>query len=197
MSRADLQAQTRAALIASARQLFVDRGYVRTTIDEIATGAGYTRGAFYANFKDKGDLFLAILEQERDRSFSQLAAELEQLADDAILSRLGDWLQETFFEDPLRRARAEFALAVEDNPDHKARLANNVDAMRQLNATMIGRYCERSDITLTVDNRTFATMVSAVVAGFADHHRLDDSTVTADLVAHTLAALWAGVQRAD
>ena len=197
MSRADLQAQTRAALVASARRLFTERGYVRTTIDEIATNAGFSRGAFYANYKDKGDLFLAILEQDRERSFNQLSAELDHLADDAILGRLGEWLHDTFFQDPLRRARAEFALAVEDNPDHKARLARNIDAMRQLNATMIQRYCERSQTMLTVDNETFATMVSAVVAGFADHLRLDPNAATPDLVAQTLAALWSGVQRPD
>ena len=197
MSRADLQAQTRAALVASARQLFTERGYVRTTIDEIATNAGFSRGAFYANFRDKGDLFLAILELERERSFHGLSAELDDLADDAVLARLQEWMQHTFFDDPLRRASAEFALAVEDNPGHKSRLASHVEAMRQLNAAMIGRYCERNDITLTVDNHTFATMVSAVVAGFANHLRLDPKAATPDLVGQTLAALWSGVQRAD
>src|SRR2546421_12696975 len=110
MSRADLQAQTRAALVTSARELFAERGYTRTTIDEIAARATFSRGAFYANFTDKGDLFLAILEHDRGHQFAKLAEELERLNDEEILGRLGEWLHETFFSDSLRRARAELGL---------------------------------------------------------------------------------------
>src|SRR5437764_6290924 len=151
MSRADLQAQTRAALIGSARELFAERGYTRTTIDEIAARAGFSRGAFYGNFTDKGDIFLAILEHDRRDQFAQLAEELEWLEDEEILGRLGEWLHDGFFSDSLRRARAEFTLAAEDAPGHRARLAATVQAMRQLIANMIRRYSERHGISLAVD----------------------------------------------
>ena len=60
-TRSDTKAQTRADLIAAARQVFLARGFHPATLDEIAEQAGYTKGAVYSNFAGKDDLFLAVL----------------------------------------------------------------------------------------------------------------------------------------
>ncbi len=52
--------QTRQDILNAALELFHDRGYARTTLDQIARKAGVTRGAIYWHFKDKVDLFVAI-----------------------------------------------------------------------------------------------------------------------------------------
>src|SRR5580658_225639 len=54
--------QTRDYLLQAAAQVFADRGFHAATLDEIAAAAGFTKGAVYSNFKDKEDLFLAMLE---------------------------------------------------------------------------------------------------------------------------------------
>lgn len=54
--------RTRARLIEAATQLIGEKGYERTTLEEVAAQAGVTRGAIYGNFKNREDLFLAVVE---------------------------------------------------------------------------------------------------------------------------------------
>lgn len=60
---------TRAALVEAARALFAERGFAAVGTEEIVARAGVTRGALYHHFRDKTDLFRAVLEEvERDLS---------------------------------------------------------------------------------------------------------------------------------
>jgi AcrR family transcriptional regulator len=51
---------TRQLLIATARQLFTERGYAATSIEEIIQRAGVAKGALYHHFGGKHDLFRAV-----------------------------------------------------------------------------------------------------------------------------------------
>lgn len=56
-------AQTRQAIMDTAVQVFLDKGYSSTSLSDIANAAGLTRGAIYWHFADKRDLFSAICDQ--------------------------------------------------------------------------------------------------------------------------------------
>jgi AcrR family transcriptional regulator len=56
------RARTRQQLIAAAAKVIGEKGYDRTTLEEVAARAGMSRGAIYGNFKDKEQLFLAVIE---------------------------------------------------------------------------------------------------------------------------------------
>jgi len=64
LTREESRAQTRAALIAVGRTHFLRHGLGAVT-EKIAEDAGYSRGALYANFDGKEDLFLAIIREEQ------------------------------------------------------------------------------------------------------------------------------------
>jgi AcrR family transcriptional regulator len=52
--------RTRAALLEAARALIREKGYERTTLEEVAKRAGMTTGAIYGNFKNRDELFIAL-----------------------------------------------------------------------------------------------------------------------------------------
>src|SRR3954468_13829133 len=54
---------TRRALLASARELFGEKGYAGTSVDEVVRHAGVTKGALYHHFRDKDELFRAVVEE--------------------------------------------------------------------------------------------------------------------------------------
>jgi TetR/AcrR family transcriptional regulator, transcriptional repressor for nem operon len=55
------KARTRSEIFEHAARLFRLRGYTGTNIDDIMLAAGLTRGAFYAHFKSKDDLFAEVV----------------------------------------------------------------------------------------------------------------------------------------
>ena len=61
--KGDKRERTRAALIRSAAEIIGEKGWDRTSLEEVASRAGMTRGAIYGNFKHREDLFIAVVRE--------------------------------------------------------------------------------------------------------------------------------------
>lgn len=72
-------AATRETLIDAAEEMFMEHGVARTSLEQIARHAGMTRGAVYWHFKNKADLFRAMLERVR-MPFDELVREIDDPA---------------------------------------------------------------------------------------------------------------------
>ncbi|MCR5878423.1 TetR/AcrR family transcriptional regulator [Phenylobacterium sp. J367] len=72
--RALAKQQTRAKVLAAARRLFSEQGYEGATIRDIATAAGMSTGAVFANFTDKSDLFREIMTADMEAAKPPAAA---------------------------------------------------------------------------------------------------------------------------
>lgn len=83
-TKADAEA-TRHRLLDAAEQLFQTKGVSRTTLNDIALAANATRGAVYWHFKDKADLFNAMMER--------VTLPLEQALESATAAHQGNALQ--------------------------------------------------------------------------------------------------------
>ncbi|HEY5856210.1 MAG TPA: TetR family transcriptional regulator [Aldersonia sp.] len=86
---ADAQ-QTRRGLLGAALEVFSDCGFAAARVEDIAARAGVTRGAFYHHFRDKAELYDAILRDEAQRALDPVVAELS--GDAAPLERLRRFL---------------------------------------------------------------------------------------------------------
>jgi len=54
--------ERRRHLLDCAAEVFSERGYAHVTVDDVHRRAGVARGTFYLYFKDKGDIFSALIE---------------------------------------------------------------------------------------------------------------------------------------
>src|ERR1700712_1610106 len=66
LTREESRDQTRERLVAAARTMFIKKGFVATSGEDIAMAAGYTRGAFYSNFGSKADLLIELLRRDHE-----------------------------------------------------------------------------------------------------------------------------------
>jgi len=86
LTRAEQQQRTHDHLLDAGRQVFLRRGFLAATVEEIAVDAGYTRGAVYKHFGGKEGLWLAIIGSDADGHLQGLREALARAAtrDDVI-----------------------------------------------------------------------------------------------------------------
>ncbi|MGZ8407523.1 MAG: TetR family transcriptional regulator [Caulobacteraceae bacterium] len=72
--RAESKAKTRRKVLESARHMFAERGYEGATMREIASHAGMSTGALFANFTDKADLFNEVMSEDLQAQAERLQA---------------------------------------------------------------------------------------------------------------------------
>jgi AcrR family transcriptional regulator len=83
--------QTRDYLLEAAARVFAERGFHGASLDEVAAAAGFTKGAVYSNFKNKEELFLALLEANQQREMDALHATIDA-SDVPPEARLSDFV---------------------------------------------------------------------------------------------------------
>jgi AcrR family transcriptional regulator len=89
LSREESRELTEQRLVEAAQRLIPRRGIDALSVEDIAEAAGYSRGAFYSNFKSKNDLFFEVLRRDEERTRAQLAAALDDaLPPDQVQSRM-------------------------------------------------------------------------------------------------------------
>jgi len=80
LSRQALRSErTRVALLTAAEKVFARDGFDAARIEDIAAEAGRSRGAFYANFESKTELFLALRATAIRRRARELRACLDSI----------------------------------------------------------------------------------------------------------------------
>ncbi len=141
---------TRQQLLAAAERVFAEKGVSRTSLQDIAQAAGTTRGAIYWHFKNKADLFNAMMEHAimpMEQAMRQIGhdalqdplIELELAMLQAMRSITTDARTRQIFEiatlkieyvDELRSVQARHVQACADGTREAARSLNEAAARR-------------------------------------------------------------------
>ena len=168
-TRKEQQAETRSRLMQSAARLFCRRGLEQASVDEVARDAGYTKGAFYANFRSKEELFLAMMDEK-------FAAEIDRL-DEAL--RSGEDIDEQARhagEDFIRFASGdgewprlffEFAAYAARNDQFREEFMTRYRAMRERVTTLYQRRVTELGFEPPIDEvEKVAVMTTCMANGF-------------------------------
>jgi AcrR family transcriptional regulator len=195
LTRKQKQEKTRSALLGAATKIFCRRGLAEASIDEVAQEAGYTKGAFYANFKSKEELFLVMLDQK-------FAAELERI--DRMLAGGDDPGEEArqATVDVMRFAYAdpewprlffEFAAYAGRDENFRQELATRCRAMDERLAEIFRRWSADFPVEPPIPLSDIATITSAMGNGFLVQ-RMIDPEQSEELAGTTMAIFFLGLQ---
>lgn len=72
LTRQERKEVTRVRLIEAAEAVFIRKGFDDASVEEISEAAGYSRGAFYSNFEDKEQVFLAVIDKRRPKALNDI-----------------------------------------------------------------------------------------------------------------------------
>jgi AcrR family transcriptional regulator len=168
LSQAERTQATRAALLASAERIFARDGFEAARIEDIALDAGRTRGAFYANFEGKAEIFIAL----RSMSFRRLRSEVSDLLANVKGKKARErlvalYLLQQFHDPQSLLLQLEFKLFAIRHPEMRAELAK-----RHLDALMPDKMEElaeelRVDENAPLEQLRRGLAIDALLEGFA------------------------------
>ena len=110
--------QTKERITAQAKELFVQKGYAATSINDLCKATGSSKGSIYYHFKSKDHLFLYLVEQgilEWASDWKSIAAN-HQTCTDKLYGLFAHFINH-FRTYPLLKAQNEFVAAQEADPE--------------------------------------------------------------------------------
>jgi AcrR family transcriptional regulator len=194
LTRREKQQRTRKSLLTAAVKLFCRHGLDGASIDEVADAAGYTKGAFYANFKNKEELFLVMLDE-------RFASELERIdralsgtvaPQDEARAAAADYMHFATDED-WPRLYFQFAAHAVRNEEFREELATRLRAMRERVARIYERWLEGVGIESPLPLEQITAMTFFMADGFL-FDRLIEPDLADDLYAAMTSIFFRGLQ---
>jgi AcrR family transcriptional regulator len=167
-TRAERQAATREALLRSASHEICEHGLDGASIDHIATEAGYTKGAFYANFTSKEDMFLAMLDEKFGVELERVEAALAGPGEAIDMARTAaDDLLSYIDRDPeWPRLYQEFAAHAARNDAFRAEFAARQHMVRERMAELFAHWTAALGIEPALAHADVAAMMFFMADGF-------------------------------
>src|ERR1700733_6977684 len=173
---------TRDKLFEAAARVFEQQGIGGVSIEAIAAAAGFSRGAFYSNFKSKDELITAMIE---DHVAQSIRRNLDLLARHKNLADFIDALKtmDRSRQDPLGRSpllHMEMILFVARAEKRRPDLAKRLRARRKLIADIVETTSKNSGKNGSLNPAWTAAILLALEDGFRLHRLIDPETTSAD-----------------
>jgi AcrR family transcriptional regulator len=169
---------TRSLLLDAAEEVFSEKGFMSASLDDIASAAGYTKGAIYKHFATKEDLFLVV----SDRywrcyfdNFAEVMATSNHIGASEFEEIAARWRQLALDRGAEHAALGyEFTLYLLRNPDARERVAAKRSEVVAALAKFAAEGVERLGGTLLIPPLTFAHILVATTDSVVLSSQLDD-----------------------
>jgi AcrR family transcriptional regulator len=193
LTRKEKQAKTRSALLRSAAKLICRKGITEASVEDVARDAGYTKGAFYANFKSKEEMFLVMLDQAYAEELERLEAHLpgEEPVEE-VRASAEDFIRFVRADPEWPRLYFEFVVYAARNPEFREELATRNRAMRERIAEVIRNWAADFHGEPPFPYEDIATMLFCLADGFLVQ-QLVEPNVDDDLYATMNTTLFKGI----
>jgi len=189
----------RADILRAATAQFFESGYLNTKLDDVATRAGYTKGAVYSNFGSKQQLFASILDERLTTLLSGRLATIlgdEVRLDDAALTRIARRLAESLIEDgPWHLLLMELAVHAARNPAAADLYRTSRHSVRKALAGVITEHIDTYGLDTAARVDVLAPLVMSATSIMALEGILDPSYFTGTIQARMIEALLLGTLR--
>jgi AcrR family transcriptional regulator len=177
--------RTRDALIEAASALVGEKGFERTSLEDVARRAGMSRGAIYGNFRDRNALFLAVAE----RHWQPVAPPFQEGASLRVQLRiLGEAVAA---EADARRARAVGALSFQlfalTHADMRARLHDENERIYLWAEEGLLRFVDAAELPMPAPH--FVRVLHALSEGLILTHMMTPELISRDVIVAAFEAL--------
>ena len=169
-------------LFEAAARVFEEQGIGGASIEGIAAAAGFTRGAFYSNFKSKDELIIAMIEDHVEQSIRRNLDLLTRHKDPADFIDALKTMDRSR-QDPLGRSpllHMEMILFVARAEKRRPDLAKRLRARRQLITDIVETTSKNSGKSRPLDPTWTGAILLALEDGFRLHRLIDPETTPAD-----------------
>jgi AcrR family transcriptional regulator len=183
-------------LMDAALEVFARRGYRHARVDEIATVAGYSKGALYWHFSGKEELLLALVEERIDAPMRELVALLESAPPERDMSVEASRefaRQLSGRRDAMLLEREYWTLAIRD-PELRARYVERQKLRRDALARALeARARHLGTPELAMPAVDVARIVMGIIGGLAVDELMEPGSLSPELLADALALVYAGL----
>jgi AcrR family transcriptional regulator len=187
MTRAESKQQTRAAVLAAAREVFARDGFHGATLERVADEAGFTKGAVYSAFDSKADLFMAVYEARVAERTARLEAESPDSFERALHGASKEWREVLREQRSWSAALMEFWVYASRDPALSERFGAAHRGWRRTVGRLIETAAAAEGRTLPMPGERLATAVLALGNGLALEALLgDDQSDLVEVVARAL-----------
>ena len=188
----DEAAETRHAILDAAERVFSKRGVSHTSLEDIAKAAGVTRGAIYWHFKNKSELFAAmvnrvslpiedIVARSGDNDAGDPLALLREAAVGALKRTATDPQCRRVFD--IVTHKCEY---LEDMADVKERISHIKCGCVELTEKTIRNAIKRGQLPKNLDARLAAVGLDAMIYGLISNWLADPNYVKLERDAEVL-----------